>query len=505
MRLKRVFAFFLVLPAILCTYSPAFAATSGEVKVMVNNRIIQTSTPYVNSDGVLMVPAKEFMESLGGTYTFNFDSKTGTARVKENELVFHLDDKVAAFNGKLVQAETPMKVINNRLMVPAGFSAAKFGAEVYFSTKRNALMVFQPVNGRITYEVMSGDTLWIISQLFGTTIDSIMQLNGLKSADLLNVGQKLIVKTAAAANTSLAAYTTAGATIRSSPGFDAGIVGYLGTSAAITVTGKNGDWYKVNTSKGNGYIYYTVVGMKQELAFNPQPSAWFDKDIAVDTSGDTITYLNYTVVKGDYMWILAERNGIPDYELAAANNMSSSTVLYPGQKMKIPVHKIAVKTTPGPQYGEILDWYTEAQYIFPIGKTGKLTDPSTGKSFNVKRTTGSGHSDTETLTSGDTKIMKEIFGGARSWNRKALLLEVDGRKLAVSISGMPHAGVDGVPFLQTVANRSDNYGTGPNYDAISGNGMDGHFDLYFLNCRRHVDNLIDPPHQFNVLASGGLR
>ena len=504
MRPRSFLAFVLVLPVVFSTYSTAYAGVSGEVKVMVNNREIQTDTSPVISDGIIMAPAKEFMGSLGGTYAFRFDTGTGTARAGENELGFRLDDGIAGFNGKLVQAEAPLKVINNRFMMPARFSATKFGADTYFSTKRNTLMIFQPVDGKIIYQVMWGDTLWSISQLFGTTIDSIKQLNRL-TGDMINAGQKLIVREAAITDTSLPAYTTAGATIRSGPGFDSGTVGYLGASAVVTVVGKNGDWYKVNTSKGNGYIYYTVIGMKQELAFNPQLGTWFEEAIAVDTSGDTTTYMDYTVVKGDYIWILAQKNGIPDYELATANNITSNTDLYPGQQIKIPVHNIVIKKTPGEQYGEILDWYSEAQYVFTIGKTGKLTDPASGKSFNVKRTIGSGHSDTETLTYKDSQIMKEIFDGAWTWARKALILEVDGRKLAVSISGMPHAGVDGVPYLQTVANRSDNYGTGPNYDAIAGNGMDGHFDLYFLNSRRHVDNKIDPAHQYNVLTAGGLR
>ncbi|NJD01125.1 MAG: LysM peptidoglycan-binding domain-containing protein [Ruminiclostridium sp.] len=505
MRLKSFCVFVLVPLVVFSTYSAAFAGMiSGEVKVMVNNGVIQADASPVIIDGVIMVPAKEFMGSLGGTFTFKYDTKTGTARSGENELVFRLDDGIAGFNGKLVQAEAPFQIINNRFMIPARFSAARFGAEAYFSAKRNTLMVFQPEDGKIIYQVVWGDTLWIISRLFGTTVNSIRELNGLTD-DMIYAGQKLIVREVSAADSSLPAYTTAGATIRSGPGFDSGVVGYLGVSVPVSVTGKVDNWYKVNTSKGNGYIYYTVIGMKQELAFNPQPGTYFDKPIAVDTSGDTTAYMNYTVVKGDYIWMLSQRNGIPDYELAAANNFTSGTVLYPGQQIKIPVHSIAVKKTPGVQYGEILDWYTEAQYVFSSGKTGKLTDPVSGKNFFVKRVTGAGHSDTETITYEDSQIMKEIFGGSWTWMRKAMILEADGRRLAVSIAGMPHAGVDGVPYLQTVENRSGNYGTGPNFDAISGNGMDGHFDLYFLNSRRHVDNMIDPAHQYNALTAGGLR
>lgn len=503
MRLRGLLALSLVVVLIFSTYSAVFASAADEIKVRVNNRQLKVEVSVTKS-GTVMVPGKELMESLGGKFSFSSGDKTASARVGENQLDFRLDDAVAGFNGKLIKMDAPFQILNNRLMIPAVSSASRLGAEAYFSTYRNTLMVFQPQNGKIIYEVMSGDTLWIISQLFGTTIANLRQLNGI-TGDMIYVGQKMIIKDAAASKNSFAAYTTAGATIRTAPGFDAGILGYLGASAPVTVTGKVDGWYRVDTSKGSGYIYYTVIGIKQELSYGTKPSTFFDVTIPVDTSADSVTYKDYTVVKGEYIWLIANKNGIPDYELVAANNFAADTVLQIGQKIKIPVHNIAVKNTPGPQYGEILDWYSEAQYVFPIGKTGKVTDPVSGKSFNVKRTMGSGHADTETVTYEDTKVLKEIFGGAWSWERKALILEVDGRKLAVSITAMPHAGVDGAPYLQNVNNRSGDYGTGPNYDSIPGNGMDGHFDLYFLNCRRHMDNQIDPQHQYEVMKAGGLR
>ena len=197
--------------------------------------------------------------------------------------------------------------------------------------------------------------------------------------------------------------------------------------------------------------------------------------------------------------------GISDYELASINNISRQAMLNIGDVLKIPVHNVPVKDKVTPKSGEILDWFAEAQYVFPVGSIGKVTDIKTGKSFMIKRTMGANHADCETLTATDSKVMKEIFGGYWNWNRRPFILEFNGRQFAVSISGMPHAGVDGVPFMQNVANRSDNYGYGPNYDTIAGNGIDGHFDLYFLNSIRHKDNQIDASHQQNVLLAGGLR
>lgn len=49
-----------------------------------------------------------------------------------------------------------------------------------------------PGTGTFSYTVKSGDTLWLLANRFGTTVNAIMNLNGLTS-DLLNVGQVLLI------------------------------------------------------------------------------------------------------------------------------------------------------------------------------------------------------------------------------------------------------------------------------------------------------------------------
>lgn len=154
------------------------------------------------------------------------------------------------------------------------------------------------------------------------------------------------------------------------------------------------------------------------------------------------------------------------------------------------------------KYGELQDWWKSAQYTFPIDSVAQVTDLYTGKTFSVKRTFGTNHADVETPTIEDTNIMKSIWGGF-SWERRPVIVTINNKRLAASMTAMPHAGLDPAPALATVKNRSDGYGAGTNLDKIKGNGMDGVADIHFLNSTRHMDNNKDPQHQAAILKASG--
>lgn len=155
------------------------------------------------------------------------------------------------------------------------------------------------------------------------------------------------------------------------------------------------------------------------------------------------------------------------------------------------------------KYGELLDWWSQASSIFYRGAEAKVIDLWTGKSFNIMRTYGSKHADCETLTAEDTKIMKEIYGGSWSWNRRPIVVVTGGRRIAASMAGMPHAGLDAKPKNVTVSGRSGGFGKGTNLDTVKSNNMDGHFDIHFLNSRTHGTNRVDSAHQKAVKQAAG--
>lgn len=304
------------------------------------------------------------------------------------------------------------------------------------------------------YTVKSGDTLWKIAETHNTTITNIKKTNSL-SSNLLHIGQKLILPA-----TTVVADT-------------------------ISYTVKSGDTlWKIAQSHGS-----TVKELKEMNSLATDKISIGQK-LKVPNKGDigkrsisepTVTYTTHTVKSGDTQWSISVDYGIPMTELQKANGLSANSSLSIGQKLKIPVHNIPVKPTAGSQYGEYLDWWKEAQYVMPINSTAKVTDFYTGKTFTIKRTIGANHADCEPSTSSDTAMAKSIWGEF-SWKTRPVLVEVNGHKVAASMSFKPHG-------IQYVKN----------------NNFDGHFDIHFLNSTRHKDGAIDEDHQKNIKIAAGVK
>ncbi|MBU7592667.1 LysM peptidoglycan-binding domain-containing protein [Metabacillus halosaccharovorans] len=314
------------------------------------------------------------------------------------------------------------------------------------------------------YTVVSGDNLSTIAKRFGTTVDVLRRTNNL-TTDLLRIGQILTISTGAAANPTTPSVTEQARSTFTYKVRSGDSLSVIAKRFGVTVDAIR----SANSLKSN------VLQIGQALKIPNGING------PTNTSGNSVSYKTHTVISGDNIWDLSVRYGIPQTELLKANKLTSISSLSIGQKLKIPVHKIGVKEVISAKNGEYLDWFSEAQYVFPIGKTAKVTDLSTGKSFSIKRTIGSGHADCETLTVNDSKIAKSVWGGY-SWIPRAILVEVNGRKLAGSMTFYPHE-----------------------REYIAGNGITGHFDVYFGDSIRHKDGLPDQSHQAQVERAAGLR
>lgn len=299
-------------------------------------------------------------------------------------------------------------------------------------------------NNFIEYRVRSGDTLGNMAEYFGTDVRSIRNLNGIAgNGDVIIVGDILKIP---------AQY------------FDYTVVSGDTLQELSTRFGTTIGKIMLFNRLTNHIIY---VGQKLHIPHVSQ--------------APKVIFTTHTVKQGENCWSISINYGIPVRELLEVNKLSESSPLSIGQKLSIPVYSIPVKATPGPQFGEYLDWYTEAQYIFPIGKKAEIIDFNTGKRFSIERTIGASHADCEPLSDKDAEVIRGLWGGNYSWATRSILVFVDGRKIAASMSSNPH----GIEYIKN-------------------NNFSGHFDIHFKNSRRHKDDAIDNGHQIKVRQSAGV-
>lgn len=384
------------------------------------------------------------------------------------------------------------------------------------------------------YDVKSGDTAWLISQKFKVSLKDLLSINNLGESSMLYVNQKIKIPILTENTTTNSTSTTTNTIPTTDANTD--ITNITPTTQTNT---ESFTYYQVK-SGDTGWIISQKFGvaLKEFLSINNltetsplyvNQNVKIPKTTQTTTSTETttnttnttnttqttttgvpeqpkvtITYINHTVKSGDNFWNIALKYGVTMQQVLSANNATTSTYLKIGDIVKIPQYNVPVMQTLGEKYGEYLDWWTGAQYVAPIGSTFKVIDFNTGKSFTVKRTYGANHADVETVTSEDTRIFKEIFGGSFSWATRPVIIEYNGRKLAASVAGMPHAGNDSAPADINTTWRSGDYGAGPNFDAIKGNNMDGHFDIHFLNSTTHNTGQISESHQKNIKISSGI-
>jgi LysM repeat protein len=310
-----------------------------------------------------------------------------------------------------------------------------------------------------TYTVVSGDSLWKISQTFSITVDNIKVWNGLTS-DSIQVGQ--VIKVAPIH------VVQAGDTLW-----------LISRKYATTVE----NLIKLNgLTTSNIYVGQILKVAPVNLPVSvpaPQPTA------------PVIETVNYKVIIGDNLWTLARKYNT-SVEAIMKTNMLMVDYVMPNQVLTIPVNSTVVvkpvgitmmKARVSGFYGDIYTW-ENAMRLWTVGTLGTLRDLATGKTFKVRYYGGSNHSDIVPMTQEDTNVMQSIYG-TWSWAklRPMVLSFTKGGvnyQMAVSLTGMPHGSTD-------------------NYT----NGFYGHTDMYFYNSVGHSNPVVDPTHQANILKANG--
>ncbi|MBE0478147.1 LysM peptidoglycan-binding domain-containing protein [Candidatus Aerophobetes bacterium] len=193
------------------------------------------------------------------------------------------------------------------------------------------------------------------------------------------------------------------------------------------------------------------------------PATWR----ALEEKGSSSLSLRvYRVRAGDTLWGLARRWNTTVEQIQRLNNLDSSEILRVGTTLKIPDEDTPTISD--------LHW-RDVDRLFPRGAGAILTDVETGLSFRIRRYDGSNHADVEPLTRQDTQVLRRIYGGNWSWERRAVIVHLNGLQVAGSIHGYPHGG-----------------------QSILDNVFNGHICLHFRASRLHEGNALCPRHQAQI-------
>lgn len=303
-------------------------------------------------------------------------------------------------------------------------------------------------NGSVCYTVQKGDTLYLISSRTNRTISEIKKASSLAS-DYLYPGQKLFLP---AARTGFNYYLV-------KPGDMLWSIAKIHNVSVDNLMAANG-------------LSSSAIMVNQIL------------EIPGQNQGVSENLSLYRVKSGDYLSVIAQKFGTTMNAISLTNNLHSD-ILMPGQPLFIPKGREALQV-PGPVglkkegKGEFLPW-NWARWVYNNGSTATVIDFYTEKKFQVRYMGGSNHADSEPLTASDTAVMASLFPSGWSWATRPVLLQVGTITLAASIAGMPHS-----------------------IDTIPNNNFSGHFDLYFYNSTSHNTNTIQTNHQENILEAAGL-
>ena len=187
---------------------------------------------------------------------------------------------------------------------------------------------------------------------------------------------------------------------------------------------------------------------------------------------------SYVVRKGDSLWSISRKFGTTVRALAEINGLDPNGTLRVGVSLRIPP---PLPPSRGAVREAALVPWTTARDIFTVGSVATVMDVETGLAFRVLRRGGHYHADCEPMTVYDTQVIKRIYGGY-SWNRRAVIVQVNGYSMAASMNGMPHG-----------------------EERILDNGFPGHFCIHFLGSRLHLNGEIDDQHQAMVRRAAGQR
>ncbi len=177
----------------------------------------------------------------------------------------------------------------------------------------------------VVYTVTWGDTLFSIAARYGTSVYALMRANGLRNANYITIGQRLLI------SGSYAPVPPASSTYIVQPG-----------DTLFSIATRYGTTAYALKQANRLYNYWIYVGQVLRIPGPAAPPA-----IPVPpTSGGTY----YIVQPGDYLGLIAARFGTTAYAIQVANRLYNASFIWVGQRLFIPGASAPYYPPPAPYY-----------------------------------------------------------------------------------------------------------------------------------------------------------
>jgi LysM repeat protein len=208
-----------------------------------------------------------------------------------------------------------------------------------------------PLSAQATHLVQPGENLYRIGLQYGLTVDQLLAANNLANPDQVYVGQTLIIP--ASGTTPSTASSVAGGihVVQAGETLYSISLQYGLSVAALAATN-----HLLNPSQIYTGQVLTLPGAATAIGVGYTPD-----DVAV----------THVVQRGETLFSIASRYGVPTWVLAQVNNVSNPSLLYAGQVLTIPSNSVLYAGLAGASPSNkaiIVDVSDQRVYVYENGQ-----------------------------------------------------------------------------------------------------------------------------------------
>ena len=289
------------------------------------NRIIEQYGLTKYDNGVVTKTNNSVVTSNVSTQS-GATAANGYYTVKAGDTLYGISRK---FGMSLSQLVSVNGISASSLIVPGQILRVAGGTTTSTVVKTNATS--SRTSGG-NYLVQPGDTLYSIARRSGMSLNSLLSLNGLSQSSVIYPGQSLTISQSDSRVATTSSYTTKALA--------------SGVSTSGTYTVQAGDTlYGIARRSGmnlntllslNGLSQSSVIHPGQTLKVSGAANATVASPISYkSTASSASTSETYTVQAGDTLYGIARRSGMDLNTLLSLNGLSQSSVIHPGQTLKV--------------------------------------------------------------------------------------------------------------------------------------------------------------------------